>query len=66
MDANAISPLESRKISALFGAAFVDGGIIGPPAKKRGRRVYLSGMRSREVVDLFKSDHSEAIALSIL
>ena len=28
VDANAISPLESRKIAELFGAAFVDGGII--------------------------------------
>ena len=36
VDANAISPLESRKISELFGAAFVDGGIIGPPAKEAG------------------------------
>ena len=65
MDANAISPLESRKISELFGAAFVDGGIIGPPAKEAGTtRIYLSGMRSREVVDLFKVGPLEAIALS--
>ena len=65
VDANAISPLESRKISELFGAAFVDGGIIGPPAKEAGTtRIYLSGMRSREVVDLFKVGPLEAIALS--
>ena len=65
VDANAISPLESRKISELFGAAFVDGGIIGPPAKEAGTtRIYLSGMRSREVVDLFEVGPLEAIALS--
>ena len=65
VDANAISPLESRKISELFGAAFVDGGIIGPPAKEAGTtRIYLSGMRSREVVDLFEFGPLEAIALS--
>ena len=65
VDANAISPLESRKVAELFGAAFVDGGIIGPPAKEAGTtRIYLSGMRSREVVDLFKVGPLEAIALS--
>ena len=65
VDANAISPLESRKVSELFGAAFVDGGIIGPPAKEAGTtRIYLSGMRSREVVDLFEIGPFEAIALS--
>ena len=65
VDANAISPLESRKIAELFGASFVDGGIIGPPAKEAGTtRLYLSGMRSREVVDLFKVGPLEAIALS--
>ena len=65
VDANAISPLESRKVAELFGAAFVDGGIIGPPAKEAGTtRIYLSGVRSREVVDLFKVGPLEAIALS--
>ena len=65
VDANAISPLESRKVAELFGEAFVDGGIIGPPAKEAGTtRIYLSGMRSREVVDLFKVGPLEAIALS--
>ena len=65
VDANAISPLESRKVAELFGEAFVDGGIIGPPAKEAGTtRIYLSGMRSREVVDLFEFGPLEAIALS--
>ena len=65
VDANAISPLESRKVAELFGEAFVDGGIIGPPAKEAGTtRIYLSGMRSREVVDLFENGPLEAIALS--
>jgi hypothetical protein len=65
VDANAISPLESQKVAELFGAEFVDGGIIGPPAKEAGTtRIYLSGMQSREVVDLFKVGPLEAIALT--
>ncbi|MEC7560211.1 MAG: NAD(P)-dependent oxidoreductase, partial [Pseudomonadota bacterium] len=34
LDANAIAPTTAREISQLFGAAYADGGIIGPPAWK--------------------------------
>jgi 3-hydroxyisobutyrate dehydrogenase-like beta-hydroxyacid dehydrogenase len=47
VDANAIAPATARRIEALVhdaGATFVDGGIIGPPARHRGLTVlYLSG-----------------------
>jgi hypothetical protein len=36
------------------GAAFVDGGIIGGPPTEPGTRLYLSGARADEVVDLFE------------
>jgi 3-hydroxyisobutyrate dehydrogenase-like beta-hydroxyacid dehydrogenase len=40
VDANAVSPETARKIAAIIeqgGATFVDGGIIGPPARSRWR-----------------------------
>jgi 3-hydroxyisobutyrate dehydrogenase-like beta-hydroxyacid dehydrogenase len=47
VEANAISPEQSRTISHLLGAAgasVVDGGIIGPPPRRPGTtRLYLSG-----------------------
>ena len=39
VDANAISPAAAREVRALVpNAAFVDGGIIGPPPSEPGRR----------------------------
>jgi 3-hydroxyisobutyrate dehydrogenase-like beta-hydroxyacid dehydrogenase len=47
LDANAIAPSTARGIAAALeagGATFVDGGIVGPPARHRGLTVlYLSG-----------------------
>ncbi len=47
VDANAVAPATARHIEALVldaGATFVDGGIVGPPARHRGLTVlYLSG-----------------------
>ena len=43
VDANAVSPMTTRKIGALFDR-YVDGGIVGPPAERGGTtRLYLSG-----------------------
>lgn len=63
VDANAISPGTSREVAAIASrpdAAFVDGGIIGPPpgpgrepGSGGGTRLYLSGERAAEVRDLF-------------
>ncbi len=49
VDANAVSPMTTREIGALFDR-YVDGGIIGPPADRAGTtRMYLSGDEARAV-----------------
>ena len=58
VDANAIAPETSREIEGMIveaGGSYVDGGIIGPPARERGStRLYLSGPRAGEVASLFE------------
>jgi len=57
LDANAVAPATARSIHALLGDRFVDGGIIGPPAKRAGTtRLYLSGSRADEVAGWFTDD----------
>lgn len=67
VDANAVSPQTAREIGAAVekvGARFVDGGIIGPPARAPGStRLYLSGASVPEVVPLFASGPIEVIPL---
>jgi len=67
VDANAISPETARAVGRAVeksGAAFVDGGIIGPPPVEAGRtRLYLSGIREAEVAALFSGSNIEAIAM---
>ena len=68
VDANAVSPARGRSIgeAVLAGGAraFVDGGIIGPPAWKPGiTRLYLSGGEAAEVAALFDGSPLEAIAI---
>lgn len=50
VDANAIAPATSRTIATIMdgaGVAYLDGGIVGPPARHRGLTVlYLSGERA--------------------
>jgi len=57
LDANAIAPLTMQRIARRLqeaGASVVDGGIVGPPARKRGATIlYLSGERAAEVAALF-------------
>lgn len=51
--ANAISPATARQIAAMFDD-YVDGGIIGPPAKSADTtRLYLSGQRAADVAELW-------------
>src|ERR1700693_2296183 len=66
VDANAVAPETSREIGRIVGkgggagkaggqggATFVDGGIIGPPARARGTtRLYLSGETAGRIVSL--------------
>ena len=64
VDANAIAPATALEISQLMGAAFVDGGIIGPPAWQSGTtRMYLSGAHAATVVGWFQGGALEVIAL---
>ena len=68
VDANAVSPARGRAIgeAVLAGGAraFVDGGIIGPPAWKPGvARLYLSGSEAGSVAALFEGSLLEAIAI---
>lgn len=57
VDANSVSRATAEQIGETVtraGASFVDGGIIGPPVKQAGTtRLYLSGARAPEVVELF-------------
>jgi len=67
VDGNAVSPGTAREIGRIIeraGATFVDGGIIGPPARARGTtRLYLSGAEALRIVHLFVQGPLEAIAL---
>jgi 3-hydroxyisobutyrate dehydrogenase-like beta-hydroxyacid dehydrogenase len=67
VDANAVSPETARKVGAIVeqgGATFVDGGIIGPPARSAGStRMYLSGPAAPQVALLFKDGPLEVIVL---
>ncbi len=65
LDANAISPNTAIAISEVVeaaGASYVDGGIIGPPALRQGTtRLYLSGARVSNIIELFNYGALEAI-----
>jgi len=67
VDANAVSPGTAGEIGRTIehgGATFVDGGIIGPPARARGTtRLYLSGAEAPRIVRLFAQGPLEAIAM---
>jgi 3-hydroxyisobutyrate dehydrogenase-like beta-hydroxyacid dehydrogenase len=67
VDCNAIAPETARaemEIAEGAGARFVDGGIVGPPPRKRGSsRLYLSGGPSREIAALFAGTNLEAVLL---
>jgi 3-hydroxyisobutyrate dehydrogenase-like beta-hydroxyacid dehydrogenase len=67
VDGNAVSPGTAREIGRIVegaGATFVDGGIIGPPARTRGTtRLYLSGAEAGRVARLFAEGPLEAITV---
>ena len=54
VDANATSPMTAGRIATLVGENYVDGSVIGPPARRAdATRLYLSGTRASFVRDLF-------------
>ena len=63
VDANAVSPETTRRIGqALKGHEidFVDGGIVGPPARSPGSTIlYLSGAGSPKVEEIFRNSPLE-------
>ena len=68
VDANALSPnnvCEIGKIITNSGADFVDGSLVGPPAKQVGTtRLYLSGERAEEVSIIFDGSMLDARVIS--
>lgn len=64
VDGNAVSPATAEAVHRLFGARYVDGGIIGPPAWRAGAtRLYLSGQRAETVAGLFEGSLVDARAI---
>jgi len=65
VDANAIAPESARDVGRAVeaaGAAFVDGGIIGPPPGT-STRLYLSGARAAEIAAMFAGSRLPATVL---
>ena len=67
VDANAVSRATAEEIGRIVtaaGADFVDGGIIGAPVERAGTtRLYLSGPRATEIVELFTGSMLDARAI---
>ena len=65
VDANALAPSTSLQIAEIIGiSAYVDGGIIGPPAIDAGTtRLYLSGQHGAGVAHWFSAGALKAVAL---
>jgi 3-hydroxyisobutyrate dehydrogenase-like beta-hydroxyacid dehydrogenase len=67
VDGNAVSPATAREIAGVVegaGAAFVDGGIIGPPPRKPGTtRLYASGAGAPQIKSLFGDSPLEVVVL---
>src|SRR5215510_6122679 len=65
VDGNAVAPETAREIGWVIesaGGRFVDGGIIGPAARKRGTtRFYLSGSAAPEIGVLFNAGPMDAV-----
>ncbi|MCZ6888245.1 MAG: DUF1932 domain-containing protein [Gammaproteobacteria bacterium] len=65
VDANAVAPATARRIEAIFGDRYVDGGIVGPPAWTPGAtRLYLSGDRAEDVAAWFADGFVDARAIA--
>src|SRR2546427_8294754 len=67
VDGNAVSPATAREIAGIVekgGAAFVDGGIIGPPPVKPGStRFYVSGTSAERIAALLTAGPRPAIVV---
>ena len=67
VDGNAVAPATALAIGGIVeaaGARFVDGGLIGPPAREAGTtRLYLSGAAAADAAALFAGSALEAIVI---
>ena len=64
VDANAVSPDTGARLAELLGERYIDGGIVGPPARSPGStRLFLSGPRAGEVADWFTAGFIETVML---
>jgi 3-hydroxyisobutyrate dehydrogenase-like beta-hydroxyacid dehydrogenase len=67
VDGNAVSPATAREIGGIVekgGAAFVDGGIIGPPPLKPGTtRFYVSGTGAERIAALLTAGALQSIVV---
>lgn len=67
VDCNAVAPATALAIGEVVeaaGARFVDGGLIGPPARQAGTtRLYLSGADAKQAAALFAGSALEAIVV---
>ena len=67
VDANAIAPQTSRHVAEIVaqnGGQYVDGGIVGPPARQPGTtRLYLSGEQARFVAQFLDKGDLEVICI---
>ncbi|MEM9563796.1 MAG: DUF1932 domain-containing protein [Actinomycetota bacterium] len=65
VDANAIAPATAAHIGGLVGQRYIDGGVIGPPARRPGTtRLYLSGPGSTELAARWAGSALDVVALS--
>ena len=67
VDANAIAPATTREVGRIVsgaGAAFVDGGIIGPPPTAPGQtRLYVCGEAREKIAALFAGTNVQVVEL---
>lgn len=67
LDANAVSPDTARDVASIVrsgGCEYVDGGIVGPPARRPGAtRMYVSGDGAERIVKLFEGSNVNVIDL---
>ena len=67
VDCNAVSPITGKAVSEVMtaaGVAYVDGGIIGPPAWTEGTtRLYLSGTQADAIAKLFTGSLMDTVNL---
>ena len=64
VDANAVSPDTGARLADLLGERYVDGGIVGPPARSPGStRLFLSGPRAAVAAEWFAAGFVETVAL---